>query len=395
MSQFYFDHAASAPRRVEVAEAMAPWMRGVVGNPSGSHRAARAARRAVEEARDVVGAFCGVAPGGVVFTAGGTESCTLAVTGVARAHRRTHERTTLVVSSVEHHAVLDAARSMAADFASVAVREVAVDADGVLDVAALHDALDDTVALVSVMAVNNETGVVQPLDAVVAAVAERGGGPLVTHSDAVAAAPWLDLATSTVGIDAVSLCGHKLGGPVNSGALVLRRDVDLVALTPGGAQERGRRGGTLDVAACVGLAAAIRSVEAERMAGHERVRALQGRLRAALSQLPGARVTAAQALSVPGTVHVTFAGLASDELLFLLDQDGVCASAAASCSSGASVSSHVLAAMGVEPERARGSLRLSMGHETSDDEVDAVIAAVTRAVERLERESGSRRQLAD
>ncbi|MDE3093269.1 MAG: aminotransferase class V-fold PLP-dependent enzyme [Acidobacteriota bacterium] len=391
MSQLYFDHAASAPRRVEVAEAMAPWMHGVVGNPSGSHRAARAARRAVEDARDVVGAFCGVAPGGVVFTAGGTESCTLAVTGVARAHRRDHDRTTLVVSAVEHHAVLDAAHSMAADFASVAVREIGVDVDGVLDVAALHDALDDTVALVSVMAVNNETGVVQPLDAVVAAVAERGGGPVVTHSDAVAAAPWLDLATGTEGIDAVSLCGHKLGGPVNSGALVLRHDVDLVALMPGGGQERGRRGGTLDVAACVGLAAAIRCVEAERRSGHERVRALQGRLRAALSQLPGARVTAAAALSVPGTVHVTFAGLASDELLFLLDQDGVCASAAASCSSGASVSSHVLAAMGVAPERARGSLRLSMGHETSDDDVDAVIAAVTRAVERLERESGSRR----
>ncbi len=370
---------------------MAPWMHGVVGNPSGSHRAARAARRAVEDARDVVGAFCGVAPGGVVFTAGGTESCTLAVTGVARAHRRDHDRTTLVVSAVEHHAVLDAAHAMAADFASVAVREIGVDVDGVLDVAALHDALDDTVALVSVMAVNNETGVVQPLDAVVAAVAERGGGPVVTHSDAVAAAPWLDLATGTEGIDAVSLCGHKLGGPVNSGALVLRHDVDLVALMPGGGQERGRRGGTLDVAACVGLAAAIRCVEAERRSGHERVRALQGRLRAALSQLPGARVTAAAALSVPGTVHVTFAGLASDELLFLLDQDGVCASAAASCSSGASVSSHVLAAMGVAPERARGSLRLSMGHETSDDDVDAVIAAVTRAVERLERESGSRR----
>jgi cysteine desulfurase len=349
----------------------------------------------VEDARDVVGAFCGVAPGGVIFTAGGTESCTLAVTGIARAHRRNHERTTLVVSSVEHHAVLDAARSMAADFDSVAVREVGVDPDGVLDVAALHDALDDTVALVSVMAVNNETGVVQPLDAVVAAVAERGGDSPVTHSDAVAAAAWLDLATSTEGIDAVSLCGHKLGGPVNSGALVLRRDVDVVALMPGGAQERGRRGGTLDVAACVGLAAAIRCVETERRLGHERVRTLQGRLRASLSQLPGARITAAQALSVPGTVHVTFSGLASDELLFLLDQDGVCASAAASCSSGASVSSHVLAAMGVAPERARGSLRLSMGHETSDDDVDAVVAAVTRAVERLERESRSRRQLAD
>ena len=374
---------------------MAPWMHGVVANPSGSHRAAREARRAVEEARDVVASFVGAKPGGVIFTAGGTESCTLAVTGVARAHRRHHERTTLVVSSVEHHAVLDAAHSMASDFSSVEVREIGVDADGVLDVAALHVALDETVALVSVMTVNNETGVVQPLDAVAAAIDARGGGDLVTHSDAVAAAPWLDLATACAGIDAVSLCGHKLGGPVNAGALVLRREVDLVAMMPGGGQERGRRGGTVDVAACVGLAAAIRCIEAERMAGNDRVRELQGRLRAALSELPGARVTAAGALSVPGTVHLTFEGLASDELLFLLDQDNVYASAAASCSSGAVVSSHVLAAMGVAPERARGSLRLTMGHETSTDDVDAVIGAVTRAVRRLHHESGRQRQLAD
>ena len=394
MSQYYFDHAASAPRRDEVAEAMAPWMHGVVANPSGSHRAARDARRAVEEARDIVASFVGVKPGGVVFTAGGTESCTLAVTGVARAHRRRHERTTLVVSGIEHHAVLDAAHAMAQEFPSVEVREIGVDSDGVLDVAALHDALDETVALVSVMAVNNETGVVQPLDAVAAAVASRGLD-LVSHSDAVAAAPWLDLATCSAGIDAVSLCGHKLGGPVNVGALVLRREVDLVAMMPGGGQERGRRGGTVDVAACVGLAAAIRCVEAERATGHERVRELQGRLRAGLVDLPGARVTAAGALSVPGTVHVTFEGLASDELLFLLDQENVAASAAASCSSGAAVSSHVLAAMGMSPERARGSLRLTMGHETSADDVDAVIEAVTRCVGRLQSESGRQPQLAD
>ncbi len=390
MSQYYFDHAASAPRRDEVTEAMAPWMHGVVGNPSGSHRAARDARRAVEEARDVVASFVGAKPGGVIFTAGGTESCTLAVAGVAHSHRRSHERTTLVVSCIEHHAVLDAARMMAADFASVEMCEIGVDADGVLDVAALHDALDDTVALISVMAANNETGVLQPLDAVAAAVRGRGPGHIVTHTDAVAAAPWLDLSHYTAGIDALSLCGHKLGGPVNSGALILRRDVALDAMMPGGGQERGRRGGTVDVAACVGLAAATRCVDAERLAGHHRVREHQRRLREELAQLPGARITAESASNVPGTVHATFEGIASDELLFLLDQAGVCASAASSCSSGAAVSSHVLAAMGVTPERAKGSLRLTMGHETSDDDVTAVISAVARAVHRLADESSPR-----
>jgi cysteine desulfurase len=240
------------------------------------------------------------------------------------------------------------------------------------------------------MAVNNETGVLQPLDAVAAAAQGLGPAHVVTHSDAVAAAPWLDLAQYCAGIDAVSLCGHKLGGPVNSGALILRRDVPLEAMMPGGGQERGRRGGTVDVASCVGLAAAIRCVQAERVQGDERVREHQRRMRAQLSGLPGARITSEGAATVPGTVHVTFEGIASDELLFLLDQDGVCASAASSCSSGAAVSSHVLAAMNVAPERARGSLRLTMGRETSDDDVAAAIAAVSRAVGQLIEESRPR-----
>ena len=390
MNQYYFDHAASAPRREEVTDAMAPWMHGVVGNPSGSHRVAREARRAVEDARDIVASFVGAKPGGVIFTAGGTESCTLAVTGVTHQHRRDHERTALVISAVEHHAVLDAAHMMAQIFDSVDVREVGVDADGVMDVAELHAALDDTVALVSVMAVNNETGVRQPLDALAATVRATGLDHIVTHSDAVAAAPWLDLSQSCADIDAVSLCGHKLGGPVNSGALVLRREVPLEAMMPGGGQERGRRGGTVDVASCVGLAAAILCVRDEQARGEEQVRRLQHRLGEELSRLPGARVTAHGAATVPGTVHLTFAGLASDELLFLLDQEGVFASAAASCSSGAAVSSHVLAAMKMPPERARGSLRLTMGHETSDDDVTFVIGAVSRSVRRLLDEAHSR-----
>ena len=279
---------------------------------------------------------------------------------------------------------------MAQIFDSVDVREVGVDADGVIDVAELHAALDDTVALVSVMTVNNETGVRQPLDAVVATVRAAGLDHIVSHTDAVAAAPWLDLRDSCADIDAISLCGHKLGGPVNSGALILRRDVSLAAMMPGGGQERGRRGGTVDVASCVGLAAAILCVQADQVRGEERVRHHQRRLGEELCRLPGARVTAPGAATIPGTVHLTFEGLASDELLFLLDQEGVSASAAASCSSGAAVSSHVLAAMKMSPERARGSLRLTMGHETSDDEVTFVIAAVSRSVLRLLDEAHSR-----
>lgn len=378
----YFDHAASAPRRDDVAEAMAPWSRGVVGNPSGSHRAARAARRAVEEARDEVADFVGAKPGGVIFTAGGTESCQLALAGVVRRHRHDHPRTEIVISAIEHHAIIDAATMLARDFADVVVRQVPVDEHGVVDLAALASMVNNHTAVVSVMTVNNETGVRQPVEGVVEVVAGEATRA-VTHTDAVAAAPWLVLAEVTGALDAVSLCAHKLGGPVNAGALVLRRDVALDAVTPGGGQERGRRGGTVDVAAAVGLAAAVRATRRERDEVVERVRAYQEKLIASVATLPGARVTGLGAPRVPGTVHVTFEGLASDELLFLLDQEGVCASAAASCSSGAAAPSHVLAAMGVSPARARGSLRLSMGAETTEAEVDAVIGVVSATVHQL------------
>ncbi|HEY1825879.1 MAG TPA: aminotransferase class V-fold PLP-dependent enzyme [Acidimicrobiales bacterium] len=383
--QYYFDHAASAPRRDAVSEAMSRWQHGVVGNPSGSHRAAREARRAIEEARDEVASFVGAKPGGVVFTGGGSESCHLALAGVTHHHRRTHERTDVIVSAVEHHAVLDTAHALARDFESVSTHVVGVDEEGVVDLDALADLVNDHTAIVSVMAANNETGVRQPLDGV-ASVVHAHPGSRVTHTDAVAAAPWLDLAVVTGSIDMISICAHKLGGPVNSGALVVRSDVAYDGVVPGGGQERGHRGGTVDVAAAVGLAVALRETARELEASNDRVMEFQHKLGAALSFLPGCRVTAENAARVPGTVHVTFEGMASDELLFLLDQEGVCASAAASCSSGASVSSHVLAAMGVAPERARGSVRFSMGAETSDDEIDGLIAIVSRVVYRLHQE---------
>jgi cysteine desulfurase len=384
MSQrYYFDHGASAPRRPEVAEAMAPWQHGVVGNPSGSHRAAREARQAVEEARDEVAAFVGAKPGGVIFTAGGTESCHLAVVGVTNHHRRCHERSEILISKVEHHAVMDAAEMMARDHENVRVLYIEVDSDGVVDLDSLHEQLSEETALVSVMAVNNETGVRQPLDGVNSISKSLIQGGVTTHTDAVAAAPWSSLSTITASIDLISICGHKLGGPVNSGALIVRNDVALDAVIPGGGQERGRRGGTVDVAAVVGLATALRLTKHDLSEVNDRVLDYQEKLMAALSFLPGCEITAPGAARVPGTVHVTFEGLASDELLFLLDQEGVCASAAASCSSGAATQSHVLEAMGVSPERARGSIRFSMGVETTDADVDALIRILSSVVYRL------------
>ncbi len=380
---YYFDHAASAPRRDEVTLAMAPWQRGVVGNPTGSHRAARDARRAIEEARDDVADSVGAQPGGVIFTGGGTESCHLAIVGVANRHRRTHASTSIVVSRIEHHAILDAARAMARDCSSVTVRYVDVGRDGVVDLESLRAAVATDTAVVSVMTVNNETGVVQPIDDVARIARAASNGASVVHTDAIAAAPWLDLPTATGAVDMVSVCAHKLGGPVNAGALVVRGDRSLDAVVPGGGQEQGHRGGTVDVAAAVGLAAALRATVRDRAHVNPRVVALQAKLIDGVSKLTGAEVTAVASPRVAGTVHVTFDGLASDELLFLLDQAGVYASAAASCSSGASASSHVLEAMGVAADRARGSLRLSMGRETSESDVDAVLGILADSVRRL------------
>ena len=380
---YYFDYAASAPRLDEVAEAMAPWEHGLVGNPSGAHHLARKARQAIEDARDVVAEFVGGSPYEVIFTAGGTESCHLALTGVVQAHRATHERSQLVVSPVEHDAVLKTAEWLATTFDDVDLTYLDVVHNGVVTSDSLWAAMTPETALVSVMTVNNETGVCQPIP-IVASIAKGGvPGGAISHTDAIAAASTLYLPAVTDAMDMVSICGHKLGGPVNSGALVLRDNIPLAVGNPGGGQERGHRGGTVDVAAAVGLAAACRVVNEPRADTQVRLRTLQERIISAVRFLPGVEVTALDEAVVAGTVHLTAAGLASDELLFLLDQAGVCASAGSSCSSGAAVSSHVLAAMGMPAERARGALRFTMGAETTSDEVDYLITALSDAVYRL------------
>jgi cysteine desulfurase len=369
----YLDHAATTPTRPETAAAMLGWLTGSFGNPSGSHAVARAARQAVDEARDSVAADLGTDPGGIVFTASGTEADNLAILGVVARNRGP-----VVITGGEHHAVLHAARA-----AGVEVREVPLTPAGTVDLDRLADALDETVSVVSVMAVNNETGVINPLDEVVTLARRRAGGAVV-HTDAVQAVPWLDVAAHTAGVDLLSVSAHKFGGPQGVGALAARRDVPLTPIIHGGGQERDRRSGTHNVAGIMGMAAALAATTRMRAVDVARVAALRDRLvDAIVAGVPGAAETSARSAKVAGNAHVRFPGVEAESLLVLLDEAGVCASAGSSCSSGAMEPSHVLVSMGMPAADALGSVRFSLGPPTTDAEVEEAIAAVTRTVPRL------------
>jgi cysteine desulfurase len=369
----YLDHAATTPLRPEARAAMLPWLGERFGNPSGAHRVARAARQAVDEARDAVAEVTGCRPGDVIFTSGGTEADNLAVAGVHGARPGP-----VLCSAVEHDAVLG-------PVARAGGRTIPVDADGVVDLDALDALLTSDTTLVSVMVANNEVGAVQPVAEVAERVRRQAPGAAV-HADAVQAAAWLPLADRLAGTDLVSLSSHKVGGPQGVGALVARRDTPLRPLVSGGGQERELRSGTHDVAGIVGFAAALWAAAAGRDATAAATRARRDRLAdGLLAGIPGLVETGpARPDRLPGTLHVCLPGVESEAALFLLDEAGVCASAASACASGAQQASHVLAAMGVPAERARGALRLSLGWTTTDADVDRALDAVPAAVGRLQ-----------
>lgn len=363
----YLDHAATTPMRPQAIEAMLPYLGERFGNPSGSHAVAREARAAIDDARDVVASALGALPGEVVFTATGTEADNMAVVGAGpRA----------VCSAIEHHAVLHAVEAVDGTV-------VPVDGHGIIDLDALAGALDDDVAVVSVMLANNETGVVQPL-AEVAAVVRRHAPDALLHTDAVQAVNWLDVAELTQVADLVSISAHKFGGPMGVGALVVRGGVTLKPLVHGGGQERDRRSGTHNVAGIVGLAAALGTVAAERAALVERVSRMRDALAGGLlSAVPDSSETGRREDKVAGVCHLLFAGAESEALLLLLDEAGVCASAGSACASGALEPSHVLTAMGIDDRLALSSLRLSLGWTTTDADIDLALKVIPDAVSRL------------
>jgi cysteine desulfurase len=379
----YLDHAATTPLRAEARAAMLPWLGEGFGNPSGAHRVARAARQAIDEARDAIAAVLGAAPNEIVFTGGGTEADNLAVRGVVAARPGP-----VLCSAVEHHAVLEPVERLGGPGG----KTVPVDARGVLDLDALAAALDahPGTTLVSVMAANNEVGSIQPIEAVVRLVRRRAPDAVV-HIDAVQATAWLDVARLTAGADLVSVSAHKLGGPQGVGVLVVRRGTPLAAQLVGGGQERELRSGTHNVAGIVGMAAALTAKAAHRDDDASRIGALRDRLAdGLLAAVPDARETAVPAGAgatrdhvLPGTVHLTIPGVESEALLFLLDEAGVCASAASACASGAQEASHVLAAMGVAPDPRLGALRLSLGWTSTGADVDRALDVIPAAVARL------------
>lgn len=355
-----------------------------VGNASSLHGSGRAARRRIEESREAIASCLGARPSEVIFTSGGTESDNLAVKGIFWARRDADpRRTRILASAVEHHAVLDAVEWLVAH-EGAQVTWLPVDATGAVDPDVVRTELarhaDDT-ALVTVMWANNEIGTINPI-AEIAEIAAEHGIPI--HSDAVQAAAHLPIDFAASGLSALSVAGHKLGGPQGVGALLLGRQVPCVPLSHGGGHERDLRSGTQDTASIVGLASALRITTSEMDARTGELIALRDRLIERVRDIaPDAILNgAAGSGRLPGNAHFTFPGCEGDSLLMLLDVAGVECSTGSACTAGVASASHVLTAMGVDPVVARGSLRFSLGHTSSARDVDALSAALPQVIER-------------
>ena len=366
----------------EAIEAMTAAL-ATVGNASSLHTAGRAARRRLEEARESLAARLGARPSEVIITAGGTDSDNLAVKGVYWARRDADpRRRRIVTTGVEHHAVLDAVTWLA-EHEGAEVTLLPCAADGSVSAAALRETLaaHDDVALVSVMWANNEVGTVMPV-AEMAAVASEFGVPM--HSDAVQAVGQVPVDFAASGLAAMSLTAHKFGGPTGVGALLLRRDTACVPLLHGGGQERDVRSGTLDVAGAVAMAAAADIAVGAQTDKAAALSDLRDRLiDGVLSSIADTRLNGAVGeRRLPGNAHFTFRGCEGDSLLMLLDANGIECSTGSACTAGVARPSHVLLAMGADPGTARGSLRLSLGHTSTADDVEAVLRVLPSAVER-------------
>jgi cysteine desulfurase len=374
MDPIYLDNAATTPVRPEARDAMLPFLGACYGNPSSVHRWGREARAALDDARARLAALIGARPSEVVFTRGGTEADNLAVAGRVRCGKGAP----LVCSAIEHKAVLAAARAAAP---ASSLRVLPVTPDGVADLAALEELLVPRPCVVSVMWVNNEVGTIQPVDTVAERCAEAG---VPFHTDAIQAFGKLPVRVDRVPVTMVSLSAHKFGGPKGVGALYVRRGTTVMPFIHGGGQERGLRSGTEDVASAVAMAVAAEIAEREREDTMRRLARLQHRLEEGLrARVPELTVNGAGAPRVPTISNVSVPGVDPEALLLSLDMEGIAVSSGSACSSGAFEASAVLTAMGLPPETARPSIRISTGHATTDAEIDRVIEAFPAVVDRI------------
>ncbi len=373
----YLDHAATTPMLPAAVEALTAQLT-ATGNPSSLHASGRNARRVVEESRERIAQALNCRPGEVVFTSGGTESDNLALKGIYWARNRPR----VLSTAIEHHAVLDAVQWLG-DHEGGQPELLPVDGTGRLDLDALraviaHD--PDQVAVISVMWANNEVGTIQPIEDVVAIAAEHG---IPVHSDAVQAVGSVPVDFAASGVDALSLTGHKLGGPYGVGALVVRRELEVTPLVHGGGQERDIRSGTIDTPAIAGFAAAVEAAVKDQANAHARLSALRDELvERVLAVVPDASLSGELGNLLPGHAHIRFPGCEGDSLLMLLDARGIECSTGSACDAGVPQASHVLLAMGCDDDEARSSLRFTLGHTTTESDIAAVAEAIGPAVER-------------
>ena len=366
MTRIYLDHAATTAARPEVVDAMVPLLGGY--NPNSLHAEGRAARAAVDRARETVARVLGAAPREIVFTGGGSESIALAVIGAARAASARGRH--VVTVATEHHAVLHAVDVLERD--GWQITRLPVDARGLVDPAAFSAAITPQTTLASVMLANNEIGVVQPVAELARIARERG---VLLHTDAVQAPGWLPLGVDALGADLLSLSGHKFHGPKGVGILYVRRGTAVEPQIVGGGQEHGLRAGTENVAGIAGFAVALSLADAERPVTAPRVAALRDRLQAGIAAaVPDVVVNGAGAPRLANNLSVAFADVPSDALLIRLDLEGIAASAGSACAAGSLEPSHVVAALRLDERHRRGVVRFSLGRETTRSQIDDVLA---------------------
>jgi cysteine desulfurase len=383
----YLDYNATTPLCAEARDAMQPYLERHYGNPSSVHAAGREARAGVDDARDRLAALLGVKPHELVFTGSGTESNNLAVLGLARAHRSRGRH--LICASTEHHAVLHAFAHLEKE-ESFEVTFLPVNARGLIDPDELKRALRSDTTMVSVMAANNETGVLQPMEELASLCEDRG---VLLHSDMVQSFGKVETLPGESGLAAASFAAHKFHGPKGAGLLYLRAGLPIEAVQFGGTHENQRRPGTENVPAIVGMAAAAEWALRDRAAEQERQRALRDRLWNHIAEsFPSATQNGDPTHRLANTLNASFAGLSSETILMALDLEGVCASSGSACMVGSVVASHVLLAMGLPESLAGSAVRFSLGQETTEKEIDRVGTIIARVMNRISSARAGRRQ---
>ena len=379
MKRVYLDHNATTPIRPEVLAAMLPYLKGEYGNASSIHAYGQSAREAVEQARSSVAALVGARAADIMFTSGGTESNNHAILGaVAAAPGETKH---VITSAIEHVAALDPCKALAKKGIDLTI--LPVDREGLVNPEDVRRAMRSETSLITIMLANNEIGTVEPIEEIGKIAAEKG---ITFHTDAVQAAAKIPIDVEKLGVDLLSVSAHKFCGPKGVGALYIRKGTPLEPLLYGGHSERDRRPGTEDVAAIAGMGKAAELALAGMRKESERIGSLRDRLeRGLLDRVPHSWVNGARAPRVPNTANLTFPFIEGESMVIALDLKGIACSTGAACSSGAVEPSHVLMALGLAPEDARATLRLSLGHQTTQDEIDFALETIPPVIERLRR----------